>query len=93
MARDIPLHARAVLRQPPAVRFLRATKGPPRAEALDGRHAAIHEQFRSIDVAGVVRGKEQRGRRDLLRLPHRPAWDQGFEEVQRLLAEDLFLHR
>src|ERR1700761_7776060 len=41
--------------------------------------AAVGHQLHAVDVARVVRGEEQRDRRDLLRAAHLPPRDHGFE--------------
>src|SRR3954454_22423947 len=59
----------------------------------DRRGAAVGNQFHSIHVARVVRGEEQRDRRDLLGAAHLSPRDQGLELPLRLLVEQFLLLR
>src|SRR5581483_812150 len=59
----------------------------------DRRGAAVGDQLHPVHITGVVRGKEQRDRRDLLGAAHLSARDQGLELPLRLLVEQLLLLR
>src|SRR3954465_460212 len=59
----------------------------------DRRGAAADGQLHPVHVARVVRGEEQRDRRDLLGAAHLSPRDQGFELPHRRLVEHLPLLR
>ena len=56
---------------------------------LDLSGPTVYEEFDAIDEAGIARGEEQGHGRDLLRPPHRAAWDLGFEELFGLFAQGI----
>src|ERR1035441_721657 len=57
----------------------RGVQGFTGAACSDHCGAAVDDQLHAVDVARVVRGEEQRDRRDLLRAAHLSPRDRGLE--------------
>src|SRR5689334_20255152 len=67
----------------------------PKGSPNDSDHcgAAVGDQFHAVDVARIVRGQEQRDRRDLLRAAHLSPRDHGLELRLHFRVHDLLHHR